>query len=40
MDPAILEKAHKMAAKESLNIRLALLREKHGVKNNRKGAGR
>ena len=32
MDPAVLEKARKMAAKESLNIRLALLREKHAAK--------
>jgi transcriptional regulator with XRE-family HTH domain len=32
MDPAVLEKARKMAQKESLNIRLSLLREKYGVK--------
>ena len=34
MDPAVLEKARKMARKESLNIRLAILREKYGVKQN------
>jgi len=27
MDPAVLEKARRMAQKESLNIRLSLLRE-------------
>ena len=32
MDPAVLEKARKMAEKESLNIRLGMLREKYGVK--------
>jgi len=32
MDPAVLEKARKMAQEESLNIRLALLREKYGLK--------
>ena len=32
MDPAVLEKARRMAQEESLNIRLGLLREKYGVK--------
>jgi len=32
MDPAVLERARRMAEKESLNIRLAMLREKYGVK--------
>jgi transcriptional regulator with XRE-family HTH domain len=32
MNPAVLEKARKMAQEESLNIRLAMLREKYGVK--------
>jgi transcriptional regulator with XRE-family HTH domain len=32
MDPAVLEKARRMAQEESLNIRLGLLREKFGVK--------
>ena len=32
MNPAVLAKAHKMAEQESLNIRLATLREKYGVK--------
>ena len=32
MDPAVLEKARRMAQKESLNIRLAMLREKYGMK--------
>ena len=32
MDPAVLEKTRKMAQKESLNIRLSLLREKYGVR--------
>jgi transcriptional regulator with XRE-family HTH domain len=32
MDPVILEKARRMAREESLNIRLAMLREKYGVK--------
>ena len=32
MDPAVLEKAHRMAAKESLNIQLAMLREKYGAR--------
>jgi hypothetical protein len=32
MNPAILAKAKKMAQEESLNIRLAILREKYGVK--------
>jgi len=32
MDPVVLEKARKMAEKESLNIRLALIREKYGIK--------
>jgi molecular chaperone GrpE (heat shock protein) len=32
MNPEVLAKAKKMAQKESLNIRLAMLREKYGVK--------
>jgi hypothetical protein len=32
MNPAVLEKARRMAREESLNIRLAILREKYGVK--------
>ena len=32
MDSVILEKARKMAQEESLNIRLAILREKYGIK--------
>jgi hypothetical protein len=32
MDPVVLEKARKMAREESLNIKLAMLREKYGVK--------
>jgi hypothetical protein len=32
MDPVVLEKARRMAREESLNIRLAMLREKYGVK--------
>jgi len=32
MDPVVLEKARRMAAKESLNIQLAMLREKYGVR--------
>jgi hypothetical protein len=32
MNPAVLAKARKMAEQESLNIRLAMLREKYGVK--------
>ena len=32
MDPVVLEKARKMAQEEGLNIRLALLREKYGIK--------
>ena len=32
MDPAVLAKARKMAERESLNIRLGILREKYGVK--------
>jgi molecular chaperone GrpE (heat shock protein) len=32
MNPEVLAKAKKMAQKESLNIRLALLREKYGMK--------
>jgi hypothetical protein len=32
MNPAVLAKAKKMAQEESLNIRLAMLREKYGVK--------
>ena len=34
MNPAVLEKARKMAQKESLNIKLAILREKYGMKQN------
>jgi predicted XRE-type DNA-binding protein len=34
MNPAVLEKASKMAQKESLNIKLAILREKYGIKQN------
>jgi len=32
MNPDVLARAKKMAQKESLNIRLAILREKYGVK--------
>ena len=32
MNPEVLARAKKMAQKESLNIRLAMLREKYGVK--------
>jgi len=32
MDPSVLENARKMAEKENLNIRLALIREKYGIK--------
>jgi len=32
MDPEVLAKAKKMAREESLNVRLAILREKYGVK--------
>jgi molecular chaperone GrpE (heat shock protein) len=32
MNPAVLAKAKKMAEEESLNIRLAILREKYGMK--------
>ena len=32
MTPEVLARAKKMAQKESLNIRLAILREKYGVK--------
>jgi len=32
MNPEVLAKAKKMAEQESLNIRLGMLREKHGVK--------
>jgi len=32
MNPAVLAKAKKMAQEESLNIRLAILREKYGIK--------
>jgi hypothetical protein len=32
MNPAVLEKARRMAREESLNIRLAILREKYGMK--------
>jgi hypothetical protein len=34
MDTAVLEKARRMAREESLNIRLAILREKYGIKQN------
>ena len=34
MNPEVLARAKKMAQKESLNIRLAILREKYGVKQN------
>jgi hypothetical protein len=34
MNPAVLEKARRMAREESLNIRLAILREKYGMKQN------
>ncbi|MDR3324810.1 MAG: XRE family transcriptional regulator [Spirochaetaceae bacterium] len=34
MDPAVLEKARKMAQEESLNIRLGMLREKYNTKQN------
>jgi hypothetical protein len=32
MNPEVLARARKMAEKESLNIRLGMLREKYGVK--------
>jgi hypothetical protein len=32
MNPAVLAKAKKMAQEESLNVRLAILREKYGMK--------
>jgi predicted XRE-type DNA-binding protein len=32
MNPAVLEKARRMAQEESLNIRLGMLREKYGMK--------
>jgi hypothetical protein len=32
MDPEVLARAKRMAQKESLNIRLAMLREKYGIK--------
>jgi len=32
MNPAVLAKAKRMAQEESLNIRLAILREKYGMK--------
>ena len=32
MNPAVLDKARKMAERESLNIRLGMLRDKYGVK--------
>jgi len=32
MDPVVLAKAKRMAREESLNIRLAILREKYGMK--------
>jgi len=32
MNPEVLAKARRMAQKESLNIKLAILREKYGVK--------
>jgi transcriptional regulator with XRE-family HTH domain len=34
MDPEVLARAKKMAQEESLNVRLAILREKYGVKQN------
>ena len=34
MDPAVLERARKMAERESLNIRLGILREKYGLRQN------
>jgi hypothetical protein len=34
MNPAVLEKARRMAREESLNIMLAILREKYGMKQN------
>jgi hypothetical protein len=34
MKPEVLAKAKKMAQEESLNIRLAMLREKYGIKQN------
>jgi hypothetical protein len=34
MNPVVLEKARRMAREESLNIRLAILREKYGMKQN------
>jgi hypothetical protein len=34
MNPAVLEKARKMAREESLNVMLAILREKYGMKQN------
>jgi transcriptional regulator with XRE-family HTH domain len=32
MDPEVLARAKRMAKEESLNVRLAILREKHGIK--------
>ncbi|MDR0320302.1 MAG: helix-turn-helix domain-containing protein [Treponema sp.] len=34
MNPAVLAKAQKMAEQESLNIRLGMLREKYGLRQN------
>jgi hypothetical protein len=34
MDPEVLASAKQMAQEESLNVRLAILREKYGVKQN------
>jgi hypothetical protein len=34
MNPAVLEKARKMAREESLNVMLAILREKYSMKQN------
>jgi hypothetical protein len=34
MDPEVLAKAKKMAQEESLKVRLAILREKYGVRQN------
>jgi hypothetical protein len=34
MNPAVLEKARRMAREESLNVMLAILREKYGMKQN------
>ena len=36
MKPAVLARARRMAERESLNIRLSILREKYGVKQKKK----